>query len=78
MYEYILKIERIDFDYFLIKSNILRNERANISLNKEILEMAFNNIYEILNFNYEMINFLDIILRKKFKKAYIKGLQAMR
>jgi hypothetical protein len=36
--------------------------------------MAFNNIYEILNFNYKMINFLNIILRKKSKKIYIKGL----
>jgi hypothetical protein len=73
-----LKIKKIDSDYFLIKSNILRSERANVNLNKEILKMAFTNIHEILNFNYKMINFLNIMLGKRFKKAHIKGLQTMR
>jgi hypothetical protein len=80
-YEYKLRIEKINSDYFLIKSNILYNERSNINLNKEISEISeiiYNNIYEILNFSYEIINFRNIILRKRFKKAYIKELQAMR
>jgi hypothetical protein len=69
-----LRIEKIDSDRFSAKLNILLSKRASINLYKEISEIAFNNIHEILNFKYKTINFLNIILRKKFKKAYIKGL----
>jgi hypothetical protein len=52
----------------------LLSKRASIDLYKKILEIAFNNIHEALNFKHETINFLNIILRKNSKKTYIKGL----